>query len=78
MGSDLNPYRKNFLHCLKYFAAQNVNKELFRIFFQKIQKLISGDGGGWGGGGGGLNKSRGGGGGRLFGRLEYMACGKAG
>ena len=36
------PSRKNVLHCLKYFAAQSVNKELFTIFlFQKIQKLIN-------------------------------------
>ena len=37
--------KKNLLHCLKYFAAQSVNKELFPIFFfKKIQKLMSGGG----------------------------------
>ena len=31
------PSRKNVLHCLKYFAAQSVNKELFLIFLKNFK-----------------------------------------
>ena len=58
-----HPSRKNVLHCLKYFAAQSVNR-VVSYFSQKFQKLISRDGG---------DKREG-----LFGMLEYMAYGKAG
>ena len=32
-----HPSRKNVLHCLKYFAAQSVNKELFPIFLKNFK-----------------------------------------
>ena len=65
------------LHCLKYFAAQSVNKEFFPFFFfQKTQKLIrEGEGGRLNKSGKGVKNKCGAGGGVVvfIWDVEYMA-----